>query len=42
VGRIDDLADRYVAEWAELSPLGATHVGIAGHDDKIDDLSPAG
>jgi len=42
VGRIDDLADRYVAEWAELSPLGATYVGIAGHDDKIDDLSPAG
>src|SRR6185436_17352237 len=31
-----------VAEWAELSPLGATYVGIAGHDDKIDDLSPAG
>ena len=42
MGRIDDLADRYVAEWAELSPLGATYVGIAGHDDKIDDLSPAG
>jgi uncharacterized protein (DUF885 family) len=42
VGRIDDLANRYVDEWAELSPLGATSVGIAGHDDKIDDLSPEG
>ncbi|MFF5295364.1 DUF885 domain-containing protein [Paractinoplanes globisporus] len=42
MGRIDDIADRYVVEWAELSPLGATQVGIAGHDAKIDDLSPAG
>ncbi|MBQ1024538.1 DUF885 domain-containing protein [Micromonospora sp. C95] len=42
MGRIDDLADRYVAEWATLSPTGATYVGIAGHDDKFDDLSPDG
>jgi uncharacterized protein (DUF885 family) len=42
VGRIDDLADRYVAEWAALSPTGATYVGVAGHDDKFDDLSPDG
>ena len=42
MGRIDELAERYVAEWAGLSPLGATQVGIAGHDDKIDDLSPEG
>ena len=42
MGRIDDLANRYVEEWAELSPLGATYVGITGHDDKTDDLSPAG
>ncbi|MET0425869.1 MAG: DUF885 domain-containing protein, partial [Actinoplanes sp.] len=42
MGRIDDLADRYVTEWAELSPTGATYVGIAGHDDKTDDLSPEG
>lgn len=42
MGRIDDLADRYVAEWAALSPTGATYVGIAGHDDKFDDLSPDG
>jgi uncharacterized protein (DUF885 family) len=42
VGRIDDVADRYVEQWAELSPVGATYVGIAGHDDRTDDLSPAG
>ena len=42
MGRIDDLADSYVAEWAELNPTGATYVGIAGYDDKTDDLSPEG
>jgi uncharacterized protein (DUF885 family) len=42
VGRIDDLANRYVAEWAPLNPTGATYVGITGHDDQLDDLSPEG
>jgi uncharacterized protein (DUF885 family) len=42
VGRIDDLANRYVDDWAELNPIGATAVGIAGHDDRLDDLSPEG
>jgi len=42
VGQIDDLADRYVDEWATLSPTGATYVGIAGHDGQTDDLSPEG
>lgn len=42
MGRIDDLADRYVADWAPLSPTGATYVGIAGYDDQLDDLSPDG
>jgi uncharacterized protein (DUF885 family) len=42
VGRIDDLANRYVAEWAPLNPIGATYVGINGHDDQLDDLSPDG
>ncbi|MDY7084750.1 MAG: DUF885 domain-containing protein [Actinomycetota bacterium] len=42
MGRIDDLADRYVDEWAELSPLGATFVGISGHDAKTDDFSAEG
>jgi uncharacterized protein (DUF885 family) len=42
VGRIDELADRYVDEWAALNPTGATYAGIKGHDDKLDDLSPSG
>jgi uncharacterized protein (DUF885 family) len=42
VGRIDDLADHYVEEWAQLSPVGATYVGIAGHDGETDDFSPEG
>ena len=42
MGQIDDLADRYVDEWATLSPTGATYVGIAGHDGQTDDLSPEG
>jgi uncharacterized protein (DUF885 family) len=42
VGRIDDLADRYVADWAPLNPTGATYVGINGYDDRLGDLSPDG
>jgi uncharacterized protein (DUF885 family) len=42
VGHIDDLANRYVAEWATLNPIGATCVGITGLDDRLDDLSPDG
>ncbi|MFC7530324.1 DUF885 domain-containing protein [Actinoplanes sp. GCM10030250] len=42
MGRIDELANRYVDEWAELNPTGATAVGISGHDDRTDDLSPEG
>ncbi|HEV8175663.1 MAG TPA: DUF885 domain-containing protein [Actinoplanes sp.] len=42
MGHVDDLADRYVDEWAVLNPTGATFVGIPGHDDKLDDLSPEG
>jgi len=42
VGRIDDIANRYVDEWAALNPAGATYVGIPGYDDQLDDLSPEG
>jgi uncharacterized protein (DUF885 family) len=42
VGQIDDLANRYVTEWADLNPTGATWVGIPGHDDRLDDVSPEG
>lgn len=42
MGRIDEIANRYVDEWAVLNPTGATAVGITGYDDKLDDLSPEG
>jgi uncharacterized protein (DUF885 family) len=42
VGRIDDLTNRYVDDWAALSPTGATFAGITGYDDQLDDLSPEG
>jgi uncharacterized protein (DUF885 family) len=42
VGRVDDIANRYVAEWAPLDPVAATYVGISGYDDKVTDLSPDG
>jgi uncharacterized protein (DUF885 family) len=42
VGRIDDLANRYVAQWAPLNPIGATYAGITGYDDQLDDFSPEG
>jgi len=42
VGRVDDIAERYVEQWATLDPNGATYVGIPGHDDKLTDLSPEG
>ncbi|MEV0392291.1 DUF885 domain-containing protein [Polymorphospora rubra] len=40
MGRIDDLANRYVDEWAPLNPGEATYVGLKGYDDKLDELSP--
>ncbi|SDT75131.1 DUF885 domain-containing protein [Actinoplanes derwentensis] len=42
MGRIDEIANRYVDEWAVLNPTGATAVGITGYDDRLDDLSPEG
>jgi uncharacterized protein (DUF885 family) len=39
---VDTIADRYVDEWAALDPIGATHVGIAGYDDRLTELSPEG
>src|SRR5437763_11048156 len=39
---MDDLADRYVDEWAALDPIGATYVGISGYDHDLTDLSPEG
>ena len=42
MGEIDRIADSYVDEWAPLDPIGATSVGIAGHDDRLTYLSPEG
>ena len=42
MGRIDDLANSYVDQWAPLDPIGATYVGISGYDHKLTDLSPEG
>src|SRR5450432_4248109 len=39
---IDEIADRYVDRAGELDPVGATAVGVAGFDDRMPDLSPAG
>lgn len=42
MGLIDELADQYVADWAPLNPVRATAEGIAGYDDRLDDLTPDG
>ncbi|WP_432832289.1 DUF885 domain-containing protein [Dactylosporangium sp. CA-092794] len=42
MGSIDDIANRYVEQWAPLDPIGATFVGVAGYDDRMTDLSPDG
>ena len=42
MGRVDEIAERYVEDWAALDPNGATYVGIPGYDDKLTDISPEG
>jgi uncharacterized protein (DUF885 family) len=39
---VDAVADQYVEDYAGLDPLAATYFGIAGHDDRLTDLSPDG
>ena len=39
---IYEIADRYVEEYAALDPIAATGAGIAGHDHRLTDYSPAG
>lgn len=39
---INDLADRYVEEYAALDPMSATYLGIPGYDHLLTDLSPEG
>ncbi|MCK2215443.1 DUF885 domain-containing protein [Actinomadura sp. ATCC 31491] len=40
--RVHDICDSYVDEYARLDPIAATEAGVAGHDDRLPDLSPAG
>jgi uncharacterized protein (DUF885 family) len=39
---INDIAERYVVQVADLDPVLATAAGIPGHDHQMTDLSPAG
>src|SRR5262245_57624836 len=39
---VDEIADRYVEEYAAANPVLATHLGISGHDADMTDLSWAG
>ena len=36
------LANRLVADWAALSPITASLIGVPGYEQQLDDLSPAG
>ena len=39
---VDRIANDYLDAIVELSPITATYLGIAGHDEDLDDFSPAG
>jgi len=39
---VDRIANDYLDALVELSPITATAMGIAGHDEDLDDFSPAG
>ena len=39
---VDRIAERYFDAMVELSPINATYLGVPGHDEDLDDLSPAG
>ena len=40
--RLDQLADRFVDDYAADQPAVATYIGVAGHDDRWPDLTPEG
>ncbi|GAB3421144.1 DUF885 domain-containing protein [Flindersiella endophytica] len=42
MGATDDIADRYVDDYAAADPVGATFAGIAGHEHELTDYSPDG
>jgi uncharacterized protein (DUF885 family) len=39
---VDRIANDYLDALVELSPITATYLGIAGHDEDLDDFSPRG
>jgi len=39
---IDRIANDYLDGLVELSPITATYLGVAGHDEDLDDFSPSG
>ena len=39
---VDRIANDYLDALVQLSPIAATYLGIAGHDEDLDDFSPAG
>ncbi len=39
---IDAIADTHLDRVVELSPIGATYLGIPGHEEELDDFSPDG
>ncbi len=39
---VDRIANGYLDALVELSPITATYLGIAGHDQDLDDFSPSG
>ncbi len=39
---VDEVADRYVADYAAADPVVATYLGICGYDDTLTDLSADG
>jgi hypothetical protein len=40
--QLDQLADRFVEDYAAAHPDVATAIGVRGHDDRWPDLSPEG
>ncbi|MBU3692521.1 MAG: DUF885 domain-containing protein [Candidatus Nanopelagicaceae bacterium] len=39
---ISKILDNFIEEGIKLSPIGATMLGVPGHDDRLDDFSMAG
>lgn len=42
ISKIHEISDRYVDDVARLDPIGATYIGVGGHDDRLTDYSPDG